>query len=120
MEAFRGDFYGLRIKGWLVPPVSGAFRFWIAADDNGELWLSTDDDPTNIDLLCFQPDPSPQNDFFFYRQQQSELVTLVAGTHYYFEVSVICYFMLLYAHLPGYSCSNINYYESFTYMDPLV
>jgi hypothetical protein len=63
MEAFRGDFYGLRIKGWLVPPVSGAFRFWIAADNNGELWLSTDDDPTNIDLLCFQPDPSPQNDF---------------------------------------------------------
>jgi hypothetical protein len=37
--------YGQRLRGYLVPPVSGHYTFWIASDDGGELWLSTDDTP---------------------------------------------------------------------------
>ncbi len=36
-----GKNYGICVKGWLVPPVTGNFEFWIASDDNGEFWLST-------------------------------------------------------------------------------
>jgi hypothetical protein len=45
------DNCGMRVYGWLIPPESGNYTFWIAADDNGELWLSTDADPANAKLL---------------------------------------------------------------------
>jgi xyloglucan-specific exo-beta-1,4-glucanase len=35
-----GDNYGSRMKGWLRPPVSGDYKFWIASDDNGEFLLT--------------------------------------------------------------------------------
>jgi hypothetical protein len=37
-----GDGYGQRLKGLLVAPVSGNYRFWIASDHGSEFWLSTD------------------------------------------------------------------------------
>ena len=41
------DNYGQRLRGFVVPPVSGNYTFWIASDDGGQLWLSTDDNPAN-------------------------------------------------------------------------
>jgi hypothetical protein len=35
------DNYGQRMHGYIVPPVTGAYTFWIATDDNGLLFLST-------------------------------------------------------------------------------
>ncbi len=35
------DNYGSRMKGWLMPPVTRDYVFWIASDDNGKLWLSS-------------------------------------------------------------------------------
>ncbi|MBK8046736.1 MAG: hypothetical protein IPK16_06205 [Anaerolineales bacterium] len=40
-----GNDYGVRIRGYLLPPVDGDYRFWIAADDRGALFLSTDETP---------------------------------------------------------------------------
>jgi hypothetical protein len=37
------DTYGERLRGTLLAPVTGDYEFYIAADDNAELWLSTDD-----------------------------------------------------------------------------
>ena len=39
--------YGNRMKGWLVPPITGEYIFWISATCQSELWLSTDDKPKN-------------------------------------------------------------------------
>lgn len=36
-----GDSYGVRVRGYLVPPESGDYRFFISADDHGALSLST-------------------------------------------------------------------------------
>lgn len=36
------DTYGARIVGYVHPPASGDYTFWIATNDFGELWLSTD------------------------------------------------------------------------------
>ena len=37
-----GDNYGLRLRGSVVPPVTGDYTFFIAGDDGAELWLSPD------------------------------------------------------------------------------
>jgi len=41
------------MKGLLIPPVSGNYTFWITSNDYSELWLSTDDDPANVELVCY-------------------------------------------------------------------
>jgi hypothetical protein len=81
-----GDNYGSRMKGWLVPPVTGDYTFWIASDDNGELWLSTSSNPTNKVLACFQPWSAPPRDWTRYAEQKSRSISLVAGRAYYYEV----------------------------------
>ncbi|MHC4244854.1 MAG: PA14 domain-containing protein, partial [Planctomycetota bacterium] len=47
-EVGRGDNYGIRARGYVYPPVSGDYIFWISGDDESQLWLSTDDNPANI------------------------------------------------------------------------
>jgi hypothetical protein len=87
-ESFVANNYGVRMKGWLVPPFSGNYRFFISSDGSGEFWLSIDDDPANMVLTIFQKKHSPIKDWFYYPEQQSELISLVARQAYYFEVRV--------------------------------
>jgi len=82
-----GDNYGSRMSGWLVPPVTGAYVFWIASDDNGELWLSTNDDPTNKALVCRVSSWSSIREWDKSAEQKSGTISLVAGQAYYYEVS---------------------------------
>jgi hypothetical protein len=84
----RGDYYGSRMKGWLVPPVTGDYEFWIASDDEGELWLSANDEPANRAQICKQPMFSGPNGWDDYPEQKSQLISLVAGKAYYFEVRI--------------------------------
>ncbi len=48
------DQYGGRIHGWVYAPASGDYTFYLATDDNGELWLSTDDNPANAQLIAYE------------------------------------------------------------------
>jgi hypothetical protein len=80
------DNYGSRMKGWLVPPVTGTYSFWIAADDNGEFWLSTDSESANKVLACMVDERVSQNNFTAFSKQKSKPITLVAGQAYYYEV----------------------------------
>ena len=81
-----GANYGSRMKGWLRPPVTGEFVFWIASDDLGELWLSSDSDSENKDLACYTPGPVSQYFFTAYSEQKSKPIPLIAGRAYYYEV----------------------------------
>jgi hypothetical protein len=47
-----GDLYGTQILGYFYPPATGDYVFWISSDDNGALYLSTDDDPANRKLIA--------------------------------------------------------------------
>ena len=82
-----GDNYGSRIKGLLLPPVTGNYSFWIASDDSSELWLSTDEDPIHAELLCFVYEAVLGRQWDMYSSQESPPIWLVAGQAYYFEVS---------------------------------
>ena len=80
----QGENYGIRMTGWLVPPVSGIYLFWIASDDASELWLSKDDDPATRDLVCNCTSSVGYRDYN--GEQRSAQIQFVAGQAYYFEV----------------------------------
>jgi len=84
-----GDNYGSRMKGWLMPPVTGNYTFWIASDDWSELWLSADDDPANLELACYAFNWVASRDWNVYDDQKSPPISLVAGQTYYYQVSEI-------------------------------
>ena len=76
------DNYGGRIHGWLYAPGTGDYTFWLCADNNGELWLSTDDDSTNVRLIAQESNWSTLNTWGT-GEQQSDPIPLVAGQKYY-------------------------------------
>lgn len=50
-----GDNYGARIKGFITPTQTGDYVFYVATDDHGELWLSTDDTAQNKTRRAVEP-----------------------------------------------------------------
>ena len=74
-----GDNYGARIHGWLYVPLTGDYTFWFSSADEGELWLSTDDDPANVQLLATEPVWGSYDTF----SRKSNPVSLVGGDRYY-------------------------------------
>ena len=45
----------MQMIGFLHPPATGDYQFVIAADDNAQLWLSTDESPINRQLIATEP-----------------------------------------------------------------
>ncbi len=88
--SFEGDTnyaegYGARIRGWLIPPVTGDYQFWIATDDNGELWFSLDGQPGHAALIASVPGWAGSRDWDKFSEQTSPKLTLQAGKQYYIE-----------------------------------
>ena len=70
-----GDNYGARIHGWLYVPLTGDYTFWFSSADQGELWLSTNDDPANVQLLASEPVWGMYDTF----SRKSDPVPLIGG-----------------------------------------
>jgi hypothetical protein len=77
--------YGVRVRGYLHPPRTGDYHFWIAADDAGELWLSKDDYPDNKKRICFLETWAPSREWAWHSSQQSRPIHLEEGRRYYIE-----------------------------------
>ncbi|QHT65774.1 choice-of-anchor D domain-containing protein [Rhodocytophaga rosea] len=80
-----GDSYAQRIRGFICPPASGNYTFWIAADDDCELWLSTNDNPANKQRIAFSTSWTGSREWTKYATQKSALIALQAGQKYYIE-----------------------------------
>jgi hypothetical protein len=76
--------YGARIRGYLHPPKSGDYTFWIAAGDGAQLLLSPDENPENRQQIAYANE-TDAHEWTKQRPQQSSPVTLVAGRKYYIE-----------------------------------
>jgi hypothetical protein len=81
-----GSDYGLRLRGYLQPAVTGDYRFWIAADDRGALLLSTDAKPANKITIAYTPDWTEEQQWDKFPEQASGSIRLEAGQRYYVEV----------------------------------
>ena len=79
------DHYGTRIRGYICPPQSGMYTFWLASDDTGELWLSTDDSPENVQLIASIDGWTYPQVWDKFPSQQSVQIYLEAGQQYYIE-----------------------------------
>ena len=49
----QGDNLGNRMRTFIYPPVSGQYTFFLSSDDNAELWLSSNEDPSNAQIIAF-------------------------------------------------------------------
>lgn len=80
------DEYGQRLRGYVTAPQDGDYRFWIAADDNAELWLSTSEEAGRKTRIARVDGWTNRRDWNANpATQQSEPVTLEAGKRYYLE-----------------------------------
>ena len=73
-----------RVRGYITPPETGDFFFYISADDQGEFWLSADDTPLNL-TLCVKTDSYSKPRTWDKANRKSKPVSLVKGRHYYLE-----------------------------------
>lgn len=81
----EADNFGARVRGYICAPQTGNYTFWIACDDDGELWLSTDDQPTNKVKIAYVTGYTAVRRWDAYASQKSALIPLVAGRTYYIE-----------------------------------
>jgi hypothetical protein len=78
--------YTSRTQGQLIPPTSGTYEFWIAADDQAEFWLSTDEEPFARRLIARCPDFTGFRQFDAKPSQRSAPLYLEGGKRYYFDI----------------------------------
>ena len=83
----RADNYGIRARAYLTPPADGDYTFWVASDDNSELWLSTDDNPANAVLIAKVTNYTGSNEWNNATQltQKSAVIPLKAGKKYFIQ-----------------------------------
>ena len=77
--------YGQRVQGYLYAPVTGNYNFWIASDDNSQLWLSTSANPSNAVMIADVTSNTGFEQWTAETTQQSASISLVAGQRYYIE-----------------------------------
>ena len=66
-----GDNYGTRLRGYITAPVTGDYTFWIAGDNNTELWLSLNDNPANKVMIGSVPDWTDSREWTKFPSQKS-------------------------------------------------
>ena len=79
------DYYGQRLSGYIIPPESGIYTFWIASDDYSELYLSTNNDPAKKRKIAYVDGWTNPQEWTKIVGQKSEPLVLVANTPYYIE-----------------------------------
>ena len=79
----RADAYGCRFSALLVPPATGDYTLFIASDDGGELWLSTDETEANLRPIAKVVGWSGPREWTAQKGQQSKPIRLEKGRRYF-------------------------------------
>ncbi len=86
--------YGVRLSGFLRPPQTGDYIFYMCSDDEGALFLSTDETPANKTQIASEPASNPYRHWLIGPNQSSRgnppsnistPIHLEAGQCYYVE-----------------------------------
>ncbi|MEO1624816.1 MAG: PA14 domain-containing protein, partial [Bacteroidota bacterium] len=79
-----GDNYGTRVRGFIVPDVSGVYEFNVMGDNQTYLYLSPTCDPDSMSLIAQVQDFTYTPDK--YPEMTSSPISLEAGRPYYVEL----------------------------------
>jgi glucose/arabinose dehydrogenase len=79
------DNYASRIRGYICPPATGNYTFWIASDNASELYISSNDNPANKVKRAYVNSYTMSKEWTKMASQQSQAIYLVAGQKYYIE-----------------------------------
>ena len=77
--------YGVRIRGYILPTTTGNYTFYVAGDDNTDLFLSTNNLPENKSRIAYHTDWTNYRQWDKFTTQQSASISLEVGGRYYFE-----------------------------------
>ncbi len=92
------DYFGARVRGFICPPQTGYYTFYVSGDDMGELWLSENDDPAKKVRIANFNDWTGLRENNKYSSQKSKSIYLKEGQKYYVEA----------LHLEAHSGDNIS------------
>ncbi len=81
-----GEQYYCRIRGYVHPPLTGEYVFWIVTDDEGELLLSTNENAKEAIRIAHNPIAVGSREWTKTPSQQSRSIHLVAGKRYFIEL----------------------------------
>jgi hypothetical protein len=81
-----GTDYASRLRGYLCPPATGEYTFWLAANNAGELYLSTDENPGYKRKISSVSGGTNSREWEKYPTQKSVKIRLESGRRYYVEV----------------------------------
>ena len=79
------DNYGTRMSGFICPPATGTYTFWVSANGKAELWLSTNEEIANRQRIASVRDETDPNQWNKFPEQKSADVYLEKGRTYYIE-----------------------------------
>src|SRR4051812_35834694 len=57
MVSNLGNNIGVRMNGYICPPATGNYTFWVASDASAELWLSTTNSSANKVRIAYNTSP---------------------------------------------------------------
>jgi hypothetical protein len=82
------DNYGTRIRGFIKPPVTGNYTFWISGSDACQIWVNNKDSlPGGAAKIAFASSPTDIREWDKFPTQRSAPILLLDGsTKYYFEI----------------------------------
>jgi len=75
---------GARYRGYLHPPSTGQYIFWVSAGDGAELYLSQDNNAAHSQQIAYAYQTGLR-EWERHRGQRSTVLTLDAGRRYYIE-----------------------------------
>ncbi|RYD76154.1 MAG: hypothetical protein EOP84_17285, partial [Verrucomicrobiaceae bacterium] len=81
----RFEEFGSRMRGYVIPAVSGDYEFYISGDDSCELWLSPNSNQFAKSKVAFQVEWADVIEWSKYPSQKSVAISLIAGRKYYIE-----------------------------------
>ncbi|XP_031566882.1 N-acetyl-beta-glucosaminyl-glycoprotein 4-beta-N-acetylgalactosaminyltransferase 1-like [Actinia tenebrosa] len=92
-RTFYSSWRGKRVFGYIHPPKTGNYKFFISSRDSSDLWLSTDDTPNNTRMIAYLGEASDQygdnsnpGEYKKISSQQSQNISLIANKPYFIEM----------------------------------
>lgn len=84
-DGSRGDNFGSTVRGYLIAPVTGTYRFRIASDDSSQLLFASNDDPSSASQIASLSGAAARYQWDKNTSQRSSRFNLTAGQVCYIE-----------------------------------